>query len=366
MSEVLNAAAIARSLARPYRVPLSLILLFSLVPLYIFIPALLPPTTRHAPQLALDRALPLIPAWAIVYGALYLFLILLPVFVLREDKLIRRTVRAYLLIWITAYVFFFVVYPTAAPRPEKVVGAGFAVWGLRALYSSDPPYNCFPSLHVAHSFVSALVCFHVHRRLGVIATVSATLVAVSTLFTKQHYVLDVVAGVLLAVVAYGIFLRGHSDPIPGFDRRIAPALALCVSVLVSVAVLGFWVAYLWSGEGAAGRIGGRSTDPSSISLALQLQAPVLAVQFPVSPEPTSVQVPVTDPPEIVPLAVTSPPGSSRAKLLLLTVPVSDDDALVASVNAPATVPSLLIATFHMPVASPSNVPQYTVTFAPVD
>lgn len=240
---------VTRSLARPYRVPVSMIVLVALVPLYVLIPGLLPPRTRYVPELALDRALPLVPSWAIVYGALYLFLILLPIFVVRQDELIRRMVYAYLLIWITAYVFFFVVYPTAAPRPDKVSGEGFAVWGLRTLYSSDPPYNCFPSLHVAHSFVSALACSRVHRRLGIVAMISATLVALSTLFTKQHYVLDVVAGVLLAFVAYGIFLRRYpSAQMSEFDRRVAPALALCVSAVVAVGLATSWLAYIWGGE----------------------------------------------------------------------------------------------------------------------
>ena len=240
---------VSRSLARPYRVPLSMVMLLGLVPFYILIPEFFPPRTRHVPELALDRTLPLMPAWALVYGALYLFLILLPVVVVRQDELVRRTVYAYLLIWLTSYLFFFVVYPTAAPRPEQVMGEGFAVWGLRALYSSDPPYNCFPSLHVAHSVVSALACSRVHGRLGVIAVVSATLVALSTLLTKQHYVLDVVAGGLLAFVAYAIFLRRYpSDKIPEFDRRAAPALAVCVSAVVAAAVVGSWLAYRLSGE----------------------------------------------------------------------------------------------------------------------
>ncbi len=143
------------SLAQPYWVPLSMVVVVALVPFYILIPAFFPPRIRHGPDLALDRAWPLVPSWAIVYGALYLFLVLLPIFVVRQDELIRRTVYAYLLIWIVAYAFFFVVYPTAAPRPNLVIGEGFAVWGRRALYSADPPHNCFPSLHVAHSLVSA-------------------------------------------------------------------------------------------------------------------------------------------------------------------------------------------------------------------
>ena len=124
--------------------------------------------TLHVPALALDRILPLQPGWALVYGALYLFLIILPVFVVRQEGHIRRTVRAYVNVWSIAYVCF-LVYPTSAPRPAVVIGEGF-VWGLRFLYSADPPYNCFPSLHVAHSFVSALTCFKVNRGVGIVAS----------------------------------------------------------------------------------------------------------------------------------------------------------------------------------------------------
>lgn len=215
---------IAQSLARPYRVPASLVVLLLLVPFYIFIPELFPAPVRHAPAIALDALFPLQPVWALVYGALYLFLILLPVFVVRDDEHIRRTVRAYLFVWLVAYVFF-IAWPTVAPRPLLVLGDGFAAAGLRFLYEADPPYNCFPSLHVAHSFVSALTCFRLHRRLGVAAIVAASLVALSTLFTKQHYVLDVVSGVALALIAYAVFLRRDSS---NSGSRAAPVVAMAL------------------------------------------------------------------------------------------------------------------------------------------
>jgi membrane-associated phospholipid phosphatase len=237
----------ADSLKRPYRVTIPMVLLVSLVPFYIFIPELWPPDRRYVPELALDRALPLIPTWALIYGALYLFLILLPIFVVRQDEQIRRTLFAYLLVWITAYVVF-MVYPTAAPRPARVIGRGFAVWGLRALYTSDPPYNCFPSLHVAHSFVSAFTCCRVNRSVGVVAVVCAALVALSTLFTKQHYVADVIAGVCLAFLAYAMFLTRQREQISAADRRVAPALALCIVALIALVVAGSWAAYRVSGE----------------------------------------------------------------------------------------------------------------------
>jgi membrane-associated phospholipid phosphatase len=196
---------VAQSLTRPYQVTWPMVALVTLVPFYIFIGDMMRGRTVHIPAVALDRALPLQPAWALVYGTLYLFLIVLPVFVVRQEEQIRRTVFAYLSIWITSYVIF-LAYPTMAPRPSDVIGKGFAVWGLRFLYDADPPYNCFPSLHVAHSFVSALTCYRVHRRVGIAAMICASIVGLSTLFTKQHYILDVIAGILLACfwVAYNV------------------------------------------------------------------------------------------------------------------------------------------------------------------
>ena len=175
---------VRESLTRPYRVSVSMVVLVALVPLYVFIPAFIPGRAVHAPELALDRLVHLVPGWALVYGSLYLFLIVLPVFVVRQEELIRRTVLAYLMVWIAAYVCF-LAYPTVAPRPAGVIGQGFAVWGLRFLYSADPPYNCFPSIHVAHSFVSALACHRVHRGLGIVAAICASLVAVSTLYPSS-------------------------------------------------------------------------------------------------------------------------------------------------------------------------------------
>lgn len=237
---------VRQALTRPYRVTIPMILLVSLVPFYVFIADRVRGSAVHAPELAIDRLFPLTPTWALVYGALYVFLIVLPVIVVQPEELIRRTVWAYLTVWIVSYICF-LLYPTFAPRPDKVIGDGFAVWGLRALYNSDPPYNCFPSLHVAHSFVSALACYRVNRNLGLIAMSCASLVAISTLFTKQHYVADVIAGVLLALVAYAIFLRTYSRAkITVLEKRLAPVLALCVSGVVALGVACFWVAYKFS------------------------------------------------------------------------------------------------------------------------
>jgi membrane-associated phospholipid phosphatase len=196
-----------------------------------------------APELPLDRILPLVAAWALIYGALYACLILLPLVVVQQPELIRRTVWAYITVWSVAYAAF-LLYPTVAPRPVTVTGDGFAVWGLRVLYQVDPPYNCLPSIHVAHSFVSALACYRVHRALGLVTVACASLVAIATLLIKQHYIADAIGGMVLAAAANAVWLRGHArSSIPDFDRRLAPVLALCVGASVGLGVACVWVAY---------------------------------------------------------------------------------------------------------------------------
>ena len=246
-SDRIRWSTVRDSLTQPYRVSISMVVLVSLVPCYIFIADLIPKRALHVPALAMDALVPLQPIWTLVYAPLYLFAIMLPVFVVRQPEQIRRTVRAYLLVWITAFVFF-LAYPTMAPRPLKIIGEGFAFWSLRFLYSLDPPYNCFPSLHVAHSFVSAMTCYRVHRGVGIAAGIAASLIGISTLFTRQHYIADVVAGTFLAFVAYAVFLHGYRrDAVPELERRLAPVLAIGIISFIGLALGGFWIAYRVTG-----------------------------------------------------------------------------------------------------------------------
>ncbi len=217
--------------------------LVSLVPLYFVIGGMTAGRATHAPSVFLDTLIPVEPAWMLVYGSLYVFVVLLPFLVVRQRDLGRRALLAYLTVVIVSYAGF-LLYPVAGPRPAQVPGEGFLPWTLRLAYALDIPYGCFPSLHVAYSFVSALACYRVHRRVGIAAACWASLIGVSTLFTKQHYAVDVLAGALLAWLAYICFLRGYPrERVPEEDRRLAPRRAAAVGGLYALAIAGFWILY---------------------------------------------------------------------------------------------------------------------------
>jgi membrane-associated phospholipid phosphatase len=237
--------AIVKVMTRPQPVTIPMVTLFAIIPLYLYIGSLVQGRTLYVPELPLDRALPVEPAWSWVYGSLFLAA-LLPAFVVHQQELVRRTINAFLAIWLFSFACF-LAYPTVGSRPERYVGEGFGAWGLRLIYSADHRYNCFPSLHVAQCFLAALACYRVHRGVGGMACVWAFLVGVSTLYTKQHYVLDAVAGAAIGYGAYAVFLRSYPrEAVPEIDRRLAPILALGAVGLYALSVGVLWV--LWRVE----------------------------------------------------------------------------------------------------------------------
>ena len=233
-------------LGRPFplraRVVVPAVILMVLVPCYLVIPALTRGWTLHLPELALDRMMPVQPAWAVIYLSYFLFPIL-TLLVIRQEELFRRTLLAWLAVWLTGYACF-LIYPTILPRTTEELGPGFFAWFLRGIWDADAPRNCCPSLHVASPFVAALAIWRVHRGTGIAVGAWAALIALSTLFTKQHYVVDVISGILLAFVAGAVFLRNcPREPISDNDRRAVPVLVLGVVGVYALVVAGLWVAY---------------------------------------------------------------------------------------------------------------------------
>ena len=230
-------------MTRPQPVTFPMVLLFSLIPCYIFVGMAVAGRPAIVPALGIDRALPVRAEWSLVYFSLFLAA-LLPFFVVHQQQLVHRTILAFLSVWLVG-LSCFLLFPTVSSRAARgPLGDGFNDWLLRAIYSSDVKYNCLPSLHVAQVYLAAFACNIVHRGVGRVAFVWATLVAVSTLFTKQHYVLDVVSGFALAVAAYAVFLRSFPrEAIPAHEQRYAPVMAAGAFAVYAMMVLLLFLLY---------------------------------------------------------------------------------------------------------------------------
>jgi hypothetical protein len=155
---------------------------------------------------AILARLPLLPAFAPIYLGVHVFSIV-PYCVIPESRILRRYLLGNMLI-IFLSSFLWVVLPVRLDRPPLPSDApGFGLWLLRGVYTFDPMTNCFPSAHCSVAVYAAIGLQHVKRSLFVWGIATATLVCISTVMTKQHYVADVAAGAVLAAIAYAAIAR---------------------------------------------------------------------------------------------------------------------------------------------------------------
>lgn len=161
--------------------------------------------TRHHYQFstALDRAIPLIPWTVCIYFGCYAFWALHYCLCAAVPTRARLFFTADFIAKGVCFVFF-VGLPTTMARPAV---QGLNVWEslVRALYILDAPVNLFPSIHCLNSWLcwaSARDIPAFSRGYKAFALCAAVAVCVSTLTLRQHVLLDVAGGILLAEVCW--------------------------------------------------------------------------------------------------------------------------------------------------------------------
>lgn len=154
-------------------------------------------------ELPIDDAIPLVPWFQPFY--LLCYVVTLGLFLISRTPAFLN--RAYIMfIAANGFAFlFFAAFPVLGPPREAIMPDVSAWHGLLVLNQTlDTQYNAFPSLHVTNPCLVALLSWREHgvSFKSLFFTFIAVLISVATLFVKQHYALDVLAGALLAVAAF--------------------------------------------------------------------------------------------------------------------------------------------------------------------
>jgi hypothetical protein len=159
------------------------------------------------PLTALDHAIPFIPGTVWIYGTFTWASLL--AWLTAPDR--KAMARSFGVIAIASVVcgLCFVVFPTTYPRhlwplPAGAMEAGGALRELAEIRASDSPTNCLPSLHVALVWGLGLTWSSWLERkwLKPLPLMWAVTVSICTLTTKQHFVVDVPAGLLVGLFAF--------------------------------------------------------------------------------------------------------------------------------------------------------------------
>ena len=171
-----------------------------------------------------DRAIPVRSEFALLYVVVYpLFLV--PFFRATCAATIYRLIIGYLTILTISYAVFLVMPVTFDRPPVPDRGAYLARWVLGIVHRTDPPWNCLPSTHCAIALLAALALWESNHRIGAWGLLTALGIGVSTTLTKQHYIIDVVAGFALAAITYRALLWISTERVVGWLRlEVLPAV----------------------------------------------------------------------------------------------------------------------------------------------
>ena len=181
------------------RIPLALLVIINLI-VYEGTQFLMLHAKHWSLALPLDGRIPFRPAWMVIYILAYLQWAVGYVMIARESR--ERCYRMFMGEIIAKFIcgLFFIVMPTRIERPS-VEGSGFIAWFTRLVFSADLPGNLFPSIHCLESwfcFRGAIGMKRAPRWYAPAMLALTLLVFASTLLVKQHVLVDIPAGILVA------------------------------------------------------------------------------------------------------------------------------------------------------------------------
>lgn len=152
----------------------------------------------HTMEIWLDRMIPfneyfIIPY--IIWGPC-IFLSFIFFFFKNRDAYYRMIVSS-----VIGHMFcyaFYMLYQTHVPRPF-ITDDTFFLKLVHYIYSNDEPVNAFPSIHVLTTYLM-MRAYHwekLSKWVGWIPQFIGLSIILSTVFVKQHYVIDIAGGILL-------------------------------------------------------------------------------------------------------------------------------------------------------------------------
>ena len=176
------------------------------------------------PKLPMD-VFPIMPVWVLPYVSCYALWLVSFTWILFkvEDRSFRSFIAACMLTFALGATAF-LLFPTYV-RPMAISGTDVFSALLRTIHEDWGRYDAFPSGHVYITTLLTLFFGRWYPRYKSTWFLILGIVSLSTLFTGQHYILDVLGGYLVALAGYhfGLWWTGSVSLQKPPSKRIAPS-----------------------------------------------------------------------------------------------------------------------------------------------
>lgn len=176
------------------------------------------------PKLPID-VFPIWPVWVVPYVLCYplWFAGFAWAIFKTDDRMFRSFIVAFIVTCSISVAIFF-IYPTYV-RSFEITGRDIFSSLLRFFHEGTGRYNALPSGHI---YITALLAFFYslwYPRFKLLWMFILVIVSFSTLFTAQHYILDILGGLIVAAIGYFVGLKWTGFyPLPTRPANSNPTL----------------------------------------------------------------------------------------------------------------------------------------------
>ncbi len=164
----------------------------------------------------LDSLIPFVPAFIVPYYLWFAYVVVVSVLLYFKDRPTFHRFCSFMCIGMTVFLIVSTVWPNIQYlRPAHVAGDDVFVRMCKKIWAADTPTNICPSIHVFNSI--AVMCaitktswsgFH-RKAVYIPMQIFGVLIIASTMFVKQHSVIDVTAALLLSVPCFILCFRNE-------------------------------------------------------------------------------------------------------------------------------------------------------------
>ena len=149
---------------------------------------------RFISYLPVDDYIPFIEAFVVPYVAWYPLLFGVGIFLLIKDEEVFKRYMTFIGISFFSIIILNVIFPNAQElRPEVMPRDNVFTDLVSAIYKADTNTNVIPSMHVVGAIGASVACLYSKKfstPWRVVILTVAVLTSLSTVFIKQHSILD--------------------------------------------------------------------------------------------------------------------------------------------------------------------------------
>ncbi|KAJ53835.1 membrane-associated phospholipid phosphatase [Clostridium tetanomorphum] len=154
----------------------------------------------------IDKNIPFMKEFIIPYIMWYPYIFIIFLYLcLKNLNTYYRTLISLNIGLIICYITYF-LFQTTVPRPH-LYGNDIFIQLTKLIYRFDKPFNCFPSIHV-------LTCYLMIKGINfqsncnkftkLFVYITSITIIISTLFVKQHVIMDLISAIALAELIFHI------------------------------------------------------------------------------------------------------------------------------------------------------------------